>query len=88
MLQPKLTTVIPRENYHLELHYVTGEKKLFDVSPYISGSWFGELRDPSYFRAVRLLPDGHHIEWPNEQDLAPHELYELSLPIERTPPCP
>ena len=81
MLTPNLLSVIPRDDYHLELHYVTGEKKLFNVAPYIMGSWFGELRDPSYFRAVRLLPDGYHIEWPHEQDLAPHELYELSVPI-------
>jgi len=88
MLQPKMLRVIPRENYHLELHYITGEKKLFDANWYIKGPWFGELHDPSYFSAVRLLPDGHHIEWPNGQDLAPHELYELSKPIERTTPCP
>ena len=81
MLTPNLTNVIPRENYQLELHYVTGERQLFDVTRYIHGSWFGELRNPSYFRAVRLLPDGHHIEWPNGQDLAPHELYEHSVSI-------
>jgi len=81
MLHPKMLRVIPRENYHLELHYETNEQKLFDVNPYVTGSWYGELRDVSYFRAVRLLPDGHHIEWPHGQDLAPHELYELSIPI-------
>ena len=81
MLQPKLLRVIPRENYYLELHYETSERKLFNVKPYAHGSWFGELLDASYFTAVRLLEDGHHIEWPHGQDLAPHELYELSVPI-------
>ena len=81
MLQPDIKKIIPRENSLLELHYVTGERKLFDVKPYISGSWFGELGDPSYFRAVRIIENGHYIEWPHGQDLAPHELYELSTPI-------
>ena len=40
MLQPKLTEVIPLENHRLKLTYETGEIKLFDVTPYIKGSWF------------------------------------------------
>lgn len=79
MLQPKLNRVEPMENYLLCLHYETGETKIFDVKPYLSGSWFGELKDRSYFRTVRMLPDGTGIEWSNGQDIAPHELYELSV---------
>jgi len=82
---PKLTHIETANPYFLYLTYETGEKKCFDVSPYISGTWFGELRNPRYFHTVRLLADGEHIEWPNGQDLAPHELYELS---ERTSSCP
>lgn len=63
----------------LRLCYETGEIRLFDVSPYMSGSWFGELKQPAYFRLVRVLPDGSGIEWPHGQDIAPHELYELSV---------
>lgn len=78
MLQPRLIVVKPCQNGQLLLEYVTGERRLFDVSPYISGSWFGELADPAYFARVRLLPDGTGIEWPHGQDIAPHELYEGS----------
>jgi len=67
------------EQYHLRLEYETGEIRLFDVSPYISGSWYGELRDTSYFQTVHLLPGGTGIEWGNGQDIAPHELYECSI---------
>lgn len=81
MLQPRLVSVYPMENSHLCLNYETGEKRIFDVSPYITGSWYGELADRGYFCAVRLLPDGVGIEWPDGQDIAPHELYELSLPM-------
>ena len=88
MLQPKIKKLIPQDSSLLELFYETGEHKLFDVTPYIKGSWFGELGNPSYFRAVRIIDGGKGIEWPNGQDLAPHELYELSTTYERTPPCP
>lgn len=78
MLQPNLKSVTPLENYRLELHYETGEERVFDVTPYIGSGWFGELKDTAYFNRVRVLDDGYGIEWPNGQDIAPHELYEYS----------
>lgn len=80
-MPPKLLAVEPLAPLKLRLTYETGEIKIFDVAPYASGSWYGELRDPSYFRTVRLLPDGAGIQWGNGQDLAPHELYERSVPV-------
>lgn len=80
MLQPRLVNVEPMEHLKLRLTYETGEVKLFDVSPYASGSWFGELKNDSYFRTVQMLPGGIGIEWSNGQDIAPHELYECSVP--------
>ena len=80
MLQPKLISVEPIEQFKLLLKYETGETKLFDVIPYIRGSWFGELKESAYFRTVHLLPGGIGIEWSNGQDIAPHELYESSIP--------
>ena len=80
MLQPRLKNVTPMEQYWLRLEYETGEVKLFDVAPYISGAWYEELKDAVYFRTVHLLPDGVGIEWSNGQDIAPHELYEYSIP--------
>ena len=34
----------------MELQYSNGEKRIFDVKPYIEGSWFGELNDDTYFK--------------------------------------
>jgi hypothetical protein len=81
MLQPKILKVEPVQEYTLRLEYETGEQKLFDVSPYISGDWYGQLRDAAYFRTVRIIPGGSGIEWANGQDIAPHELYDLSMSI-------
>ncbi|MCD8089166.1 MAG: DUF2442 domain-containing protein [Clostridiales bacterium] len=79
MLQPKLISVKPEENYMLLLVYKTSERKLFDVKPYIKGSWYGMLKDKDYFNSVRLLEDGTGIEWNDGQDIAPHELYDNSI---------
>ena len=80
MLQPRLISVKPLPDAKLRLCYETGEEKIFDVMPYIIGSWFGDLKNAEYFSTVQLLPNGAGIEWPDGQDIAPHELYELSIP--------
>lgn len=84
MLQPRLTKVEPIAQMKLRLCYETGEVKLFDADPYATGSWYGMLQDDGYFNRVELLPDGSGIEWPEGQDIAPHELYENSIEIKRT----
>lgn len=81
MLQPKLTEVTPLEDLRLRLVYETGEMRIFDVAPYVQGSWFSQLADPAYFNSVRLLPNGAGIEWAQGHDIAPHELYEQSIDL-------
>lgn len=81
MNYPKVTDVKPIENYNVVVTFETGEVKTFDVTPYIKGNWFGELKDLKIFHTVR--PNGNTIEWMNGQDIAPHELYELSVLIEK-----
>ncbi len=78
MLQPRLTSVEAVHPLLLRLEYETEEVKMFDVAPYAIGSWYGQLKDQAYFSRVRLLPNGVGIEWPEGQDIAPHELYEDS----------
>lgn len=79
MLQPRLVNVEPVDYLKLRLTYETGEVKIFDVSPYANGSWYGELKEDAYFRTVQMLPEGTGVEWRNGQDIAPHELYECSV---------
>lgn len=76
MIYPKVIDVKTVENYSVIVTFETGEVKIFDVTPYIKGNWFGELRDLKIFNTVH--PCGNTIEWINGQDIAPHELYELS----------
>ena len=37
MLQPKVIKVLPLPDYKLLVEYATGERRIFDVKPYISG---------------------------------------------------
>lgn len=76
---PKILKVIANDDYNLIITYENGETKRFDVKPYIIGEWFGQLKDISIFKSV--MPCGNTVEWCGGQDIAPHELYDLSVPI-------
>jgi len=78
-MTPKVISVDPLPGYKVLVTFDTSERKSFDVNPYISGDWFGKLKDLSFFSNVR--PAGRTIEWADGQDIAPHELYELSVEI-------
>ena len=77
MLQPRVLKVTPLPDYKLFIEYETGEQKIFDVKPYIVGEWYGELNNEKVFKTVH--PCGTTVEWEDGQDIAPHELYELSV---------
>ena len=76
---PQIINVIPMSDHKLQLEYDSNETKIFDVSPYIQGSWFGLLSDEEYFKTVHVFNGWRGIEWEDGQDIAPHELYELSI---------
>ena len=82
MLQPKVTKVLPLPDYRLLVEYATGERKIFDVKPYITGDWYGELEDLDTFNTVR--PCGTTVKWKGGQDIAPDELYCNSVPFNKT----
>lgn len=79
---PNIKQVVPLPNFILRVYYENGEIKLFDVKPYIKGSWYGRLADPHVFAAVH--PSGDTVIWADGQDIAPHELYELSVEVDRS----
>lgn len=81
MLRP--VTVKPLDNYILYLEFSNGEKKLFDVKPYLEHPFFRSLKDVTTFRQVFV--NEITVEWANGRDIAPHELYDDSVPVENSP---
>jgi hypothetical protein len=72
--------VRPLDDYLLLLTFENGEKRQFDMKPYLDLGLFQELRDLSLFKTVRTSFDT--IEWENEADLDPELLYQKSIRIE------
>jgi hypothetical protein len=75
-----IQNVIPQDNYLLLLTFENGEKRQFDMKPYLELGIFNELKDLRMFRTVKKSFDS--IEWDNEADLDPEVLYQYSVKIE------
>lgn len=72
--------VVPRDGFHLELTFSTGETRLFDARPYLRRGAFARLQDPALFRQAYVAFDT--VCWPGQLDIAPETLYDRSVTIE------
>ena len=72
-MRPKPIDVKPLKNYMLEVIFKNGEKKIFDVKPYLKFKHFKEVKNEKEFKKVRIA--GLSIEWENGADICPYELY-------------
>ena len=75
-MRPKAIDVKPLKNYMLEIIFNNGEKKQFDVKPYLKFKTFKTLENENEFRKVKIA--GLSIEWENGADICPDELYNKS----------
>lgn len=78
MLRPTAIKVEPMPDFFLRIQFDNGETRVFDVKPYIKGTWYGKLGDRAYFNTVSQ--NGFSVEWPDGQDLCPDDIYYNSVP--------
>ena len=77
MIYPKAVAVKPLPDYMLQVDFNNGERRLFDVKPYLRGEWFSELLDEKVFHSVKV--EGLSVAWPDGQDIAPDCLYQNAV---------
>ena len=75
-------SVEPLEGYKLLIIFANNEKRIFDISPYLSIGKFSELKNISLFNTVAVKFDS--IEWANHLDIDPEFLYDKSIRINKT----
>jgi len=72
-MNPRVKNVVPNKDFTLSLTFINGEKKIFDVKPYLEIGIFRELKKPEIFNSVK--PFLGSIQWINGQDFCPDTLY-------------
>ena len=66
-------------DHKLELEFENGEKKVFDMKPYLSRRPFGPLIQVAIFKLAKV--ENGTVVWPGDLDVAPETLYEESTPV-------
>jgi hypothetical protein len=65
--------------YVLELEFENGERRIFDMTPYMEKKPFKRLKLNSAFYAAHV--DYGTVVWPGNIDIAPETLYDCSVPF-------
>src|ERR1700722_1133035 len=68
------------DGYKISITFNDKKTKVVDIEPYLTKGVFLPLRDPDYFKMVKL--SGNTLTWPNEADFCPDVLYEIGVDVE------
>ena len=68
-----------KPGYRLYLEFENGEKRLFDMAPYMDRHPFTALKASPLFACAYV--DYGTVVWPGNIDIAPETLYDRSLPV-------
>jgi hypothetical protein len=76
-MNPRVKKVSPNPDYTIDLTFDNGERKVFDVKPYLHRGIFRELKDLKVFNSVKPMLGS--IQWQGGQDFCPDTLYLESI---------
>ena len=73
-----VVTVRATPDYMLHLEFENGEKRIFDMNPYMDKHPFIRVKDTALFALATV--DYGTVVWPGRIDIAPETLYDRSRP--------
>ena len=77
-MNPKVKEVRPESDYILSLTFENGERRRFDMKPYLDYEVFRPLKDMKMFRSVTTFLGS--VTWANDSDLSYDTLYLEGVP--------
>ncbi len=81
-MNPYVKFVKPQEDYCLLLTFENGEKRVFDLKPYLEKPVFKRLKNAVLFKTARVVSGS--VEWQGEIDLSYDTLYLESKVAKKT----
>lgn len=80
---PYVVSVTPLDDFQLVVVFDTGERRVFDLKPYLARGVFGQLRDPRVFQTARVVAGS--VEWQGATELSSPALSFDTLYVESVP---
>jgi hypothetical protein len=77
-MNPYVKHVQAQADYRLAVLFENGERRVFDMKPYLQRGVFARLQNRAVFQGVRVVAGS--VEWPGELDLSYDTLYLESQP--------
>ena len=74
-----VVSVKPRPDFQLDLEFKNGERRLFDMRPFLELKPWNRIAQLPLFERARV--DYGTVVWPGEIDIAPETLYDYSTPL-------
>ena len=81
-MNPYVKSVKSQDDYYLFLTFDNGEKRVFDLKPYLEKPVFQRLKNKAVFQTARVVSGS--VEWQGEVDLSYDTLYLGSKPVKGT----
>ena len=81
---PRLTSVEAVGETQLLVRFANGVEKVYDCRQVLDRPQFGLLRNPAFFRTVKVDPGGYGISWNDDIDLSEYELWVNGRPNLKT----
>jgi len=78
-VNPYVEHVRPLDDHRLEVTFENGERRVFDVKPYLQRGVFVRMQNRAVFQAARVVAGS--VEWPGGLDLSYDTLYLESQPM-------
>ena len=78
----RVTAVRTLPDYRLELDFIDGSRKIYDMKPQLYGA-LEPLKDTALFGKARVFMST--VVWTDKIDIAPEELYANGIPCESAP---
>jgi hypothetical protein len=79
MMSPDAVAVEPLNNHQLLVSFADGQRKQFDMTPYLTYPLYRPLLDSNFFNQVRV--EYGTVTWEDDIDLSPDTLYLRSVPV-------
>jgi len=79
-MNPYVKSVRALNDYEVALEFENGERRIFDMTPYLNRGIFVRLQNRALFQAARVVAGS--VEWPGGLDLSYDTLYLESQPAE------